>query len=272
MENEYSLRCLEKNQFFGVYHGKGKYISSTDHYDMCYTLTYFKSCLGSVKVEGKTYSVKSGDIIVMCPYEIHSFLNESDIPHERISIHINNNFTNCFPFPCEELFDFFLKRSPGNGNLIKSDAVSLHNIEKLIESIFLLSEKNKTLCFCKIAELLFELNNTCSLRTETTENETISKVIAYIGAHFTENINSTQISEMFFMSRSRLEHLFKQCTGVSLWDYVILRRIIFFNELVRNGFSTKQAFFKTGFKNYSNFYRLYKKHMGFSPSDYKEHL
>ena len=99
----------------------------------------------------------------------------------------------------------------------------------------------------------------------------IKDVIDYIGSNFTENITSVQIADHFFISKYRLEHLFKECVGVSLWEYVILRRLVYCNDLIQNGTSAQEASFAAGFRNYSNFYRLYKKHMGFSPSEYKQH-
>ena len=56
------------------------------------------------------------------------------------------------------------------------------------------------------------------------------------------------------------------------WDYVILRKLLRFNDLLSQGRSVKESALLAGFNNYSNFYRLYKKHMGIAPTEYKQQL
>jgi len=74
------------------------------------------------------------------------------------------------------------------------------------------------------------------------------------------------------MNSSYLSHLFKDRVGMSLWNYVILRRLHRFNDLLQNGCSIEQACYEVGFQNYANFFRLYKKHMGLTPTQYKKQL
>lgn len=274
MKEIYHKTLIEENRFFSVYHGKGYYNSDENnslfHYDPSFTLSYFISCKGSIKIEGNSYPVKSGDVIIMMPEEIHRFFSEKGAFHERISIHIHPCFKDSFPFPCEELLKLFKNKIPGKGNLIEADIISASGIDKIIKNILLLAKDNKVLCLCKIAELLSKCNNISGIEKDLSVKPLVSDVISYISEHFTEEINSSLIADEFFISRSRLEHLFKENTGVSLWDYVIIRRLIFFNELMDLNFAIKDAVSKAGFNNYSNFYRLYKKHMGYSPSEYKQ--
>ena len=106
--------------------------------------------------------------------------------------------------------------------------------------------------------------------TLSTKHPLILRVIEYIDENLTTVACCEEIASQLFISRYRLEHLFKDCVGMSLWDYVILKRIMHFNTVVRRGGSIKAAAHASGFKNYSNFYRLYKKHMGQTPAEYKE--
>ena len=105
-----------------------------------------------------------------------------------------------------------------------------------------------------------------------TEHPMILRVIGYIDENFATVVCCDEIASQFFISRYRLEHLFKECIGISLWDYVILKRITHFNTVIRRGGSIKAAAYASGFKNYSNFYRLYKKHMGQTPTEYKQKI
>ena len=51
---------------------------------------------------------------------------------------------------------------------------------------------------------------------------------------------------------------------------MVYRRIQVFNTMLLQGGTAEENCYKVGFQNYSNFYRLYKKHMGISPSQLKK--
>lgn len=76
----------------------------------------------------------------------------------------------------------------------------------------------------------------------------------------------------FRVNRSYLLHRFKQKMGISLWNYVILRRINLFNNSLSDHVSLETAAYSVGFTNYSNFYRLYKKYMGLTPLEFKQQM
>ena len=60
--------------------------------------------------------------------------------------------------------------------------------------------------------------------------------------------------------------------GIPLHDYLVLRRIHLVNDLIHRGDSITDACFAAGFKNYSNFFRLYKKHTGMTPQEFKNSI
>lgn len=278
MQNGYQKLCIEENDCYRIYYGAGMVCSeeqSTNmHYDSDITITYFKQCRADIKIEDKHYAVKSGDIVIMNPNEIHCCTVENNSFHERISLFVSRAIADCFPFSYEELFDCFYNRRSG-GNLIPavlSDNCSIHRTMEVILSLSKTKiEKDRVLCICKIVELLSQLNDAAAHRLSVSaEHPTIARVIEYIGANFTKAITCENIAESFFISKFRLEHLFKECVGTSLWDYVILRRLLFVNELLQTEKTVNEAALKAGFHNYSNFYRLYKKHMGITPLEYKQ--
>ncbi len=275
MDHRYQKICIEKNPFFTIHHGKGMYYSDCNtqalHYDTDLTVTYFKHCCGTIKIEGKCYNLKDGDIVIMNTNEIHCCTINSGTYHERISLFVNENLLKIFPFESANLLDCFLKRPAGNNNLIAGDdTVNLFN-----EILAFAKEKNNILCICKITELIWKLNNYVLLSNNESLSESNSlteNVLFYINKHFTEPLTCNKIAEHFFLSKFRLEHIFKETVGVSLWDYVILRRLLYCNELLKQNHTVKSASQLSGFNNYSNFYRLYKKHLNTTPVEYKKAL
>ena len=86
------------------------------------------------------------------------------------------------------------------------------------------------------------------------------------------DIDCEIIAKVFRQSKYHISRKFKEITGVSLWEYVIKRRLLHFNDLIRKNHTIENACFESGFNNYSNFFRLYKKHFGISPTEFIKRL
>ena len=268
---------------YSIYYGNGIYDESTFarqlHYDIDVTITFFKRCTGNIRVDGKCYPIQDGDVIITNPSEMHCCTFEDKSPLERISFFVSKSLLKNITFEMEELFDCFYDRENGTGNLIPANIAQKDGIENLTKEILTLSHSDEKrqhlLIICKFIELLMRLNDATSqeinLPSNTiVENEIIVQVIQYINDHFTETISCEEIAKEFYISRSRLEHLFKDCVGSSLWDYIIFKRLMMVNNLIQQGKSIKDASVSAGFNNYSNFFRLYKKHMNMTPLEYKK--
>lgn len=281
----YELICCEKQKGYGIYYGSGCMEQPEEHghlhYDGDLTLTCFLRCSGTVRIEGNAYPIADGDIIIMNPREIHYRRIDKGSSLELISIHVNRSLTEAFPFDTEQLFDRFDRRMGGVGNRISAKTAERHGLDTLISAILAAAREQtdvgRILTVCKLTELLIRLTKLpaaapVSFSGETSGNTTVDAALRYIAAHYREDISCRQIAEELYVSRYRLEHLFKEVVGVPLWEYVILRRIICFHELVGRQISVSDAAYRSGFRNYANFYRLYKKRMNQTPAEYKRKL
>lgn len=281
--NRYIKSCVENNPDFNIYYGEGKYLSENEqpfHYDTNYTISYFFHCSGNIKISGNQYELTSGSLVIMNPKEIHKCEIEENSYHKRISICINKAFFNNYCSSCCELFDFFDNRKEGIGNVIHSDSTIRFGLNKLAEQILELAqnkgEKNKILCSYKIVELLYQLSDalsTCIPPIICVEKNTIvSDALKYVNLNFTTITDCGEIAKSVSVSKFHLDHLFKTFVGISLWEYVILKRLLLVNQHIQNGITVNEASYSAGFSNYSNFYRLYKKHFNMTPAEYKSSL
>ena len=73
------------------------------------------------------------------------------------------------------------------------------------------------------------------------------------------------LANQFFISKSRLSQIFKNTTGFSVGNYIIIYRIKRSCELLQRGESVQNAGKIVGFHNNTHFIRMFKKHMGCSP-------
>ncbi len=252
---------------------------SYPHQTPRFMLYYFIHGSGNIKIEGKNYNINDGDIILLNPSEMFCCSVDANKYHERIVFHFTDSLLNNFPRDCSSLYSPFLNRKKGVSNHIPSETVKNHGIDTIMKSLHLTvqssSSSKEILVLCKMTELLCALcdvseKSDLESTVHSTENPVINKVLEFLNTHFRKEINIDTISEEFNIDKSYLSHLFKDCVGTSIWNYVIFRRISYFNDIITKGASIEQASRLAGFNNYSNFFRLYKKHTGITPTEYKK--
>ncbi len=251
------------------------YLHQTPHY----MLYYFIHGSGKIKIEGKNYTINDGDIIILNPAEMFCCSVDANKFHERIVLHFNENILTGFPQDCSALINPFINREKGTLNHISSETAKKYSLDILMQRLLFTIQNDKPakeiLALCKIIEVLDVLwgifENKDSLNTaRLTENPFVNKILEFLNAHFTEEINIEVIARNFNIDKSYLSHLFKEYVGTSVWNYVIFRRISCFNEIISKGMGIEEASQIVGFNNYSNFFRLYKKHTGITPMEYKK--
>ena len=93
----------------------------------------------------------------------------------------------------------------------------------------------------------------------------VNHVLNHIHKHYAEDITLDDLAERFFISKSRLSQIFKNTTGFSVGNYILIYRIKRACILLRNGESVQNTGQLVGFRNNTHFIRMFKKQMGCSP-------
>lgn len=283
MNNNYKKILYDHRQGFSLHHTVGPEAGASTldylHCNIRNMLIWFIRGTGSIKVEGRHYSIQEGDIVLLSPHELYYCTVNSEAYHERIVLYIDESILDCFPYEVSEVFDAFTKRKKGNGNLIPAEIVKNTAIDSTLSSLLKLFQSptptSKLLSLCKVVELLIQLKEVAAPSEQEQlphDSSLIDEILVYINQRYKEDINVSEIAETFGIHKSYLSHLFTQNVGMSLWNYVILRRLHAFNDMIRKGLSIEEAAYQVGFQNYSNFFRLYKKHTGMTPMQFKKQL
>ena len=280
MLTKYTKTLYESNAGYRLYHtvGLDAKDSTIDHPHLCpdYMLFYFIQGDGSIQIEGKHYTIHSGDIFLTNPDELFHCAIDPSKYHERIVLHLRPDFLQSFPCDSAPLFHVFQKKI---SNDISAAVAQKYHLDQQFSTILTLAQtptpENNILVLCKIAELLICLNQAVDANhAESPEmpsaNSRVDLILGYLNEHFCENISIATVADQFNINQSYLSHMFKHHTGMSLWNYVTLRRLHMFNNLIRQDHSIEYACYQVGFQNYSNFFRLYKKYMGMTPTEFKQ--
>ena len=285
MADNYRKFCYDDNPHYRLHHTietrSQHSIPAHLHYDTSLVLTYFVKGTGSIRIEGQLYQIEAGDIFLLNPSELHVCTIDGDTPHERIALYINDSILDSFSCEKHNFFDAFYDRKPGRHNLICAEDVDRFLVGAQLQKILQRTEQNTTesivLATCAIIELLAMLNQV--LASQTLENAPVSsgdkrinEIIRYLNKNFSQELSIEMIAEQFHFSKYHLCRLFKEYVGTTIWEYLIYKRLIAFNQLVCQSYSLEEASYSVGFHNYSNFYRLYKKYFGITPAQYKQKM
>lgn len=99
----------------------------------------------------------------------------------------------------------------------------------------------------------------------------VKDAIAYIHAHYSEDISIDEISDALGFSKYYVCHIFKEHTDRTMVDYINLLRCINARSLLSSGrYNISESAVNSGFKNLSYFTRTYKKQMGALPSAHQK--
>lgn len=99
----------------------------------------------------------------------------------------------------------------------------------------------------------------------------IKPAIDYICQHFQEQISIDEVAHSAHLSVSRLSHIFKEQTGMTIIDYMTNMRIEYAKELlISTNKNCTEICFETGYNNQSYFTRTFKEISGMTPRQFRE--
>lgn len=100
--------------------------------------------------------------------------------------------------------------------------------------------------------------------------DSIEKAKHYISQHFTESLSIRAISRFSGLSPSYLSFLFKRETGITITHYIDRYRLNYAKDLLKiTSQSVKEISALIGYSDQNYFSRIFKKHEGISPIEYR---
>lgn len=234
----------------------------------------------------KNFEVSEGDILIFSKDDSKEIVS-ADINAVFLSLQIDaSSYIELLPM--STLFrehNFFETHSKSFKNKIPA----VNPTAKLIkEALYKISE-----CFSvkrqgyEIEVLQFSLDILLTIARETnyhtgSENagspdiyskthKSLKKAIDYIDAHLNEELTLERISSVAELSPNYFSNIFREQTGVKLWDYIGEKRVLLATQLLIEfpNDSIISIALKCGFNNCPNFNRAFKKYTGQTPKKYK---
>lgn len=99
--------------------------------------------------------------------------------------------------------------------------------------------------------------------------ELLERAMSYIEKNLSEKITLEQAAKHLFVSASTISQCFRKALGISFYRYVTQRRLIAAKTLIERDMMLEDVAVRTGFQDYSGFYRAFKQEYGISPRQYR---
>lgn len=243
--------------------------------------SYYIKGTGSIVIDSTRYEISGGELFIMKPTEFFKQKIDDNCFYEKIVLIIYPQIFKNLTGNYSDILFPFLKRKNGEKNRIPSRLVNELHLDKLFMELLDHSredsETERILAFSRVLEIFVATNKSITQVLVADEdniirNSKVEAILKYLNGNYTNDISITDVANRFNLDRSYISRLFKAQTGMAMWDYIIMRRINLFNYLIENSNSLEETAYRVGFKNYSNFYRLYKKYMQMTPIEFKKSL
>lgn len=231
-------------------------------------------------VDQSLYQLKKGTLLIFNNQEIHRVVNPSLKSYERLLIHFSPNIVEPFNTEKTNLLSCFTNREKGQNNAIlllnKQLDVFLALAKKLNNALHSEKYGDDVLTKNYLIEILVFINRLYQQNNDTLEQHPLSQrlqdILAFIELHLSEDLSLDKLSKHFSMDKSYLSRLFKSETGSTIYNYILLKRISLAKQLLSEGKNVSETCSLSGFNDYANFIRAFKKVTGCSPSHYNTYL
>ncbi|MDC7289522.1 AraC family transcriptional regulator [Blautia schinkii] len=253
------------------------------HWHSYFEITCVLEGKGHYFVNGQEYTMDVGDIIIFNNVEPHGWKLLCNDMHLLVMVFSPEFVAEKLSVFDSEYLKPFVERGSNFKNRIGREEPLSHEIRKGIREINKEWEERQEgyplMIKANVLRILTMLIRTYQDETKSGEMlkekknamKRLEEAFAYINAHHCEKLTLDEVAASVFMSSNYFSSYFRKVTGISFSDYVTRLRIIHARELLRDtDKSVTEIALECGFNNISNFYRLYKKHVGKAPGEDKQ--
>ena len=227
-------------------------------------------------VEGRVIRLAPGDLLFINPMELHRPITDPDNPVcERFVLWVNPDYLESLSTPQIQLSSCFDNSLPNHSHLIRpagtERAVLMARMGELVRESYGRDYGSNLSAQGIFLQLMVQLNRLARGAESQQEGEELSPLVERAMGYISENLQSDlsleEIAGKLFVSKYHLSHAFSRDVGVSVYRYIMLRRLMLARQLLLAGESAGQVCRSCGFSDYTSFYRAFKSEYGVSPRE-----
>lgn len=245
------------------------------HIHDCYELYYSISGGKQFLIDNRFYSIAPGDLFIINQYESHKLTQIDNQLHERIVFSIHPDYTKRLSTADTDLDACFSCRSAGFTHKLSLSREQqkrfLYYVNKITSARGYAHDIVEQAAFMELLVMINSLSSSNAPETANNEykyNHQVDDILVFINQNIAHSVTVEQLAEHFFLSESYICRIFKQATGTTIGKYIAARRISIAKAALSEGASVSEAFEKSGFSDYSSFFKSFTKAVGVSPKKY----
>ena len=234
------------------------------HRELEINVVYSGCCV--MEINQEYVPLKVGDCVVIYPDTLHSCMvdvrKNCSIIQLKLIVNIPDDFSTRISLFTEDAVFYKMTGCENIGSLIENIA-NCHRT----------SVVNTGIEFA-LAQLYVQLSEKINkLKLEKTEETTgvISDIITYLHQHMTEELNIELLAKQYHISSRYIRKCFQKNLEMSCSEYITMLRIANAKEMLWNsGDNITQIALAVGFNSSQYFSRVFLKHTGMTPGEYRE--
>ena len=231
-----------------------------------------------LEISGHARPLHPGDMVLVPPgVSHHALMHSSDRPYRRFVLWVS-----------QEYVARLLKESPDYVFLMQRAATSsrcyyhFHEAEfssiqsrliRLLEEFHSNRYGRNAAVYLALNDLLLYMNRIIYDREHPVvsgSGDLMQEITLFIDEHLTEDLSLDVLANHVCLSKYYIAHYFKDSLGISIHQYITKKRLQSCSEAIAAGSDITRTFDEYGFRDYSSFYRMFRKEYGMSPREYQE--
>jgi len=225
---------------------------------------FFLSGRGAFHIEGTSYPLSQGDILLMRPAEAHCIEVDPQTPYDRVVINFDTSLFSAID-PDGALIRPFFSRKAGTLNLYHRQDFDETQYDACLQGM-LSPNGNRAVSLAHLILLLQQISVIFSDRPVLEDSGTVEQeIIQYINKNLHRELNLQLLCDKFYISRAQLCRRFQKATGTSVGKYINVKRLLACRQLIQEGEKPSKVYAAYGYRDYSTFYRAYTRQFGQSP-------
>ncbi len=280
LQTQFSTRQYMLSRDFEIfYYSDPTMVQVAAHTHNYYEFYFFLEGDVSICIEDTEYPLSYGDILLLPPQvRHHAVIHSISAPYRRFVFWISQEY-------CSHLLDtspnyvYIMQYvQTSKKYLFHNDKIAFNVIQSKI--IRLIDEmksdrfgRQAQIPLC-VDDLILHLNRAVYEQNHpmeySEEKSLYQNLCTYIEQHLDEELSLEKLAAEFYVSKYHIAHIFKENIGFSIHQYIIKKRLAVCRDAILSHASISEAYLMYGFKDYSSFFRAFKKEYGMSPKEYKE--
>lgn len=247
------------------------------HIHKYYEVLYVEKGSISYLIDDEEYIINPGDLILIPPHTEHRLLKFTTDISSRYILLFSEKFLNKYSTHNTKLLKVFERATEEKKyilSILEKDKFTLEKLLKTTSNIMLSEGFGMDIEYIsKFLKTIIIINGISIEKVDELPHNNsaiVNKITKFITLNIANKILIEDIANHLALSVSRVSHIFKEETGISILKYINKRRLYLAKEFIRSGETFIEVASKCGFQDYTSFFRTFKKEYGITPGEYSK--